>query len=115
MKESFTFSEFIRLCIKKKYWFILSVAACLLLATAYLVRVQPKYTRKAQILVRDEGGMGGLMGQLGGLAELGGFIGFGSSNVYNELYAMHASHMLGFSGQEFFVGKKQKPSQTNVK
>lgn len=26
-----------------------------------------------------------------------------------------ASHTLGFSGQEFFVGKKQKPSQTNVK
>ena len=94
MKESFTFSEFIRLCIKKKYWFILSVAACLLLATAYLVRVQPKYTRKAQILVRDEGGMGGLMGQLGGLAELGGFIGFGSSNVYNELYAMQSPWLL---------------------
>ena len=94
MKESFTFSEFIRLCIKKKYWFILSVAACLLLATAYLVRVQPKYTRKAQILVRDEGGMGGLMGQLGGLAELGGFIGFGSSNVYNELYAMESPWLL---------------------
>ena len=94
MKESFTFSEFIHLCIKKKYWFILSVAACLLLATAYLVRVQPKYTRKAQILVRDEGGMGGLMGQLGGLAELGGFIGFGSSNVYNELYAMQSPWLL---------------------
>jgi uncharacterized protein involved in exopolysaccharide biosynthesis len=94
MKESFTFSEFIRLCLKKKGWFVLSVAAFLLLAVAYLVITPPKYTRKAQILVRDEGGMGGLMGQLGGLAELGGFIGFGSSNVYNELYAMQSPWLL---------------------
>ena len=88
MKESFTFSEFIRLCIKNKHWFVISVTACIMLAVAYLVITPPKYTRQAQILVRDEGGMGGLMGQLGGLAELGGIIGFGSSNVYNELYAM---------------------------
>ena len=94
MKESFTFSEFIRLCIKKKHWFIISVAACIMLAVAYLVITPPKYTRQAQILVRDEGGMGGLMGQLGGLADLGGIIGFGSSNVYNELYAMQSPWLL---------------------
>ena len=94
MKESFTFSEFIRLCIKKKHWFIISVAACIMLAVAYLVITPPKYTRQAQILVRDEGGMGGLMGQLGGLAELGGIIGFGSSNVYNELYALQSPWLL---------------------
>ena len=90
MKETFTFSEFIRLCFNKWKWFVVSVAAFLLLAIAYLVVTPPKYTRKAQVLVKDEGGMGGLMGQLGGLAELGGFMGFGSSNVYNELYAMQS-------------------------
>ncbi len=94
MKETFSFGEFIRLCVKKKWWFAISVAACLALAAAYLVITPPKYTRKAQILVRDEGGMGGLMGQLGGLAELGGFIGFGASNVYNELYAMQSPWLL---------------------
>ena len=94
MKESFTFNEFIHLCLKKKGWFIISVVTFLLLATAYLVITPPKYTRKAQILVRDEGGMGGLMGQLGGLAELGGIIGFGASNVYNELYAMQSPWLL---------------------
>jgi uncharacterized protein involved in exopolysaccharide biosynthesis len=34
------------------------------------------------------------MGQLGGLAELGGIMGFGSSNVYNELYAMQSPWLL---------------------
>lgn len=94
MKESFTFSEFIRLCLNKWKWFAVSVGAFLLLAIAYLVMTPPQYTRKAQILVRDDGGMGGLMGQLGGLAELGGIIGFGSSNVYNELYAMQSPWLL---------------------
>ena len=94
MKETFTLSDFIRLCIKKWKWFAVSVTAFLLLAIAYLVVTPPKYTRKAQILVRDEGGMGGLLGQLGGLAELGGFMGLGSSNVYNELYAMQSPWLL---------------------
>ena len=96
MKERFTFGEFIRLCIKEKHWFAISVVACILLAVAYLVVTPPKYTKKAQILVRDEGGMGGLMGQLGGLAEIGGLVGmnFGGSNVYNELYAFQSPWLL---------------------
>ena len=94
MKETFTLSDFSRLCFKKWKWFAISVTTFLLLAIAYLVITPPKYTRKAQVLVRDEGGMGGILGQLGGLAELGGFMGLGSSNVYNELYAMQSPWLL---------------------
>ena len=90
-----TISEFFHLCLNKWKWFAVSVATLLLLAIAYLVVTPPKYTKKAQVLVRDEGGLGGIMGQLGGLAELGGLIGFGgSSNVYNELYAMQSPWLL---------------------
>ena len=94
MKETFTLSEFFKLCLNKWKWFAISVTTFLALAIVYLVVTPPKYTRKAQVLVRDESGMGGLMGQLGGLAELGGLIGFGSSNVYNELYAMQSPWLL---------------------
>ena len=94
MKETFTFNEFLHICLDKWKWFAASVAAFLLLAIAYLVVTPPKYTRKAQILIKEDGGMGGLMGQLGGLAELGGFMGFGSSNVYNELYAMQSPWLM---------------------
>lgn len=94
MKETFTFSEFLRLCLNKWKWFAASVAAFLLLAIAYLVVTPPKYTRKAQVLIKEEGGLGGIMGQLGGLAELGGIMGFGSSNVYNELYAMQSPWLM---------------------
>ena len=94
MKEAFTLREFCNLCLSKWKWFAVSVATFLLLAIVYLVITPPKYTRKAQVLVRDESGMSGLMGQLGGLAELGGLIGFGSSNVYNELYAMQSPWLL---------------------
>ena len=95
MKETMTISEFFHLCLNKWKWFAVSVATLLLLAIVYLVITPPKYTKKAQVLVKDEGGMGALMGQLGGLAELGGLIGFGgSSNVYNELYAMQSPWLL---------------------
>ena len=92
--NTLTIGEFFRQCLKKWKWFAASMAAIMLLAIAYLVVAQPKYTRKAQILVKDEGGMSGVMGQLGGLAELGGIMGFGSSNVYNELYAMQSPWLL---------------------
>ena len=68
----------------------------MLLAVIYLVVTPPKYTRKAQVLIKEENGMGALMGQLGGLAELGGLVGLnmGSANVYNELYAMQSPWLL---------------------
>ncbi len=89
-----TAGSFFKACLAEWKWFVASVAAIMLLAIAYLVVAQPKYTRSAQVLVKEEGGMGGLMGQLGGLAELGGFMGFGASNVYNELYAMQSPWLL---------------------
>ena len=86
--------DFFALCIRQWKWFATSVVTILLLAIVYLVITPPKYTRKAQILVKEEGGMGSIMGQLGGLAELGGFMGIGSSNVYNELYAMQSPWLM---------------------
>ena len=95
MKETMTISDFILLCLKKWKWFAASVAAFLLLAIAYLVVTPPKYTKKAQILVKEDGGMGAIMGQLGGLGELGGLVGLGGAqNVYNELYAMQSPWLL---------------------
>ena len=94
-KNTLTIGEFWKECLAKWKWFCCSVVIIMLLAITYLVVTPPKYTKKAQVLVKDEGGMGGLMGQLGGLAELGGLIGFGgSSNVYNELYAMQSPWLL---------------------
>lgn len=94
--KSLTIGEFIRQCLAKWKWFAISVTATLLLAVVYLVITPPKYTKTAQILIKDQGGMGGLMGQLGGLADMAGLVGmnFGSSNVYNELYALQSPWLL---------------------
>ena len=87
-----TIGSFLKACATRWRWFAASVAVVMLLAIVYLVVTPPKYTRKAQVLVKEENGMGAIMGQLGGLAELGGLIGLGGSqNVYNELYAMQSS------------------------
>lgn len=95
MKESMTIGEFVKTCLTKWKWFAVSVSTMLLLSIAYLVVTPPKYIKKAQVLVKDESAMGAIMGQLGGLAELGGLVGLGgSSNVYNELYAMQSPWLL---------------------
>ena len=97
MKDNqLTIGEFVKACLAKWKWFAGSVAVIMLLAIVYLVVTPPKYTKKAQVLVKDEGGMGAIMGQLGGLADLGGLIGLnmGSANVYNELYAMQSPWLL---------------------
>ena len=72
--KSLTIGEFVRQCLAKWKWFAISVACTLLLAVVYLIITPPKYTKAAQVLVKDQGGMGALMGQLGGLAELGGLV-----------------------------------------
>lgn len=94
--NTLTLGEFLRQCLAKWKWFAISVACTLLLAIVYLVITPPKYTKAAQILIKDNSAMGGLMGQLGGLADLGGLVGvnMGSSNIYNELYAMQSPWLL---------------------
>ena len=95
MEKAMTIESFIKACLNKWKWFATSVTVIMLLAIAYLVVAQPKYTKSAQILVKDDSAMGALMGQLGGLADLGGLVGFGgASNVYNELYAMQSPWLL---------------------
>ena len=90
-----TIESFIKACLDKWKWFATSVTVVLLLAIAYLIVTPPKYTKSAQVLVKDDSAMGALMGQLGGLADLGGLVGFGgSSNVYNELYAMQSPWLI---------------------
>ena len=89
MNKDLTIGEFFKLCLANKAKFAASVAVMLVLAAAYLIVTPPKYTKRAQLLVRDNNTLGGLMGQMGGVGELGGLMGLGSSsNVYNELHAM---------------------------
>ena len=91
-----TIGEFVRQCLVKWKWFAISIAVTLLMAIAYLIITPPKYTKTAQVLIKDDNTIGGLMGQLSGLAELGGLVGMntGSSNVFNELYAMQSPWLL---------------------
>jgi uncharacterized protein involved in exopolysaccharide biosynthesis len=94
MDQTITIRSFFKACIDEWKWFATSVTIIMLLAITYLIITPPKYTKEAQVLVKEDSGMGSIMGQLGGLAELGGIVGFGSSNVYNELYAMQSPWLL---------------------
>ena len=94
--NTLTIGEFCKECLSKWKWFCYSVVVFMLLAIIYLVVTPPKYTKKAQVLIKEGSGMGAMMSQLGGLAELGGLVGLnlGSTNVYNELYVMQSPWLL---------------------
>ena len=68
--NTLTLGEFIRQCLAKWKWFAISVTVTLLLAIVYLIITPPKYTKAAQVLIKDNSAMGGLMGQLGGLVRI---------------------------------------------
>ena len=80
---------FIRTCIEKWRWFVVSVATTLVIAILFLLVYAPRYERTATILIKDENGGGGLLSSIA--ANMGMLSGLGmgllniSSNVSNEM------------------------------
>ena len=91
--NNLTLKNFYLLCLDNWKWFALSLVVAALLAAAFIVVTQPVFTRKAEILIKDDENNGGGMGAFGNMAELGGL--FGSTlNVYNELGAIQSDYLL---------------------
>ncbi|MBP3838448.1 MAG: polysaccharide biosynthesis tyrosine autokinase [Prevotella sp.] len=88
-----TFREFFGLCLEKKWWFAISLTLCLGVATIYLLRTPPTYTRLASVLIKEESnGASSLSSELGALSDMGLFT--NSSNVYNELLSIESPDVM---------------------
>lgn len=70
-------------CVAKWKWFVLSIAICLALGVAYLLRVEPEYTRMAELLVKEDSKSKGSSVNIGDFSDLGLFS--SSTNVNNEI------------------------------
>ncbi len=79
--------DFIRLCLKRWKWFVLWVAIMTAVTVLYLVVKQPSWKQSAEVLVKDQTGVGDLQAQFGGLASTFGLFG-APTTVYNEMIAM---------------------------
>ena len=76
--------DLLLLCLNRKMWFVISVAICLALASIYLLRTQPVYTRDASVEIKkNEQNDKSLASELSAVSSMGIFS--GNSNVRNEL------------------------------
>jgi len=51
--SNFSFSNFIHHCLRKWPWFLASVVFCLAVASLYLLRTKPVFTRSATVLIKE--------------------------------------------------------------
>ena len=72
------------LCINNWKWFVLSLAICLLAATAYIIRTIPVYTRSASVLIKEDRKSGSVSADISSAFT---DLGFGQTrvNVNNEI------------------------------
>lgn len=77
------------LCLAKWRWFILSLVVCLGIATIYLLKTPPVYTRTASLLIKEESKGQSLSGDVGvSFSDLGLFQ--SNTNVNNELISLQS-------------------------
>lgn len=83
--------NFLRLCLSKWWWFIISIIVCGALAKVYLARTTPTYTRMASILIKSNENTPSYA-DTDILSELG--INTASNNVNNELKSIQSYNMV---------------------
>lgn len=77
------------LCLAKWRWFVLSLVVCLGIATIYLLKTQPVYTRTASLLIKEESKGQSLSADVGAsFSDLGLFQ--SNTNVNNELISLQS-------------------------
>lgn len=77
------------LCLAKWRWFVLSLVVCLGIATIYLLKTPPVYTRTASLLIKEESKGQSLSGDVGAsFSDLGLFQ--SNTNVNNELISLQS-------------------------
>ena len=85
----FTLFDILRMILSNWYWFVISVALCLLCAGLYLRYTAPIFQRSATVLVKDS--------RKGGSAEVTAFsdiMGLGRRSVDNEVYILQSRRLM---------------------
>ena len=84
--------DLIYLCLAKWHWFVISLALCLGIATIYLLRTPPVYTRVASILIKDDSQGNTSSTESEALADLG--IILVNTNVNNEILTLQSPDLM---------------------
>ena len=83
-ENTLTLKDLWALCIGHWKWFALSLAAFLLIATAYIIKTVPVYTRSASVLIKEDRNSGSVAGDISSaFTDMG--LGVTQVNVNNEI------------------------------
>lgn len=84
--EDFSIQEFLKVCLRKWVWFVVSLILCVGLGLLYIYSRQPVYERSEEILIKDQEGGGGVADVSSAFASLG--LVSSNTSVYNELISL---------------------------
>ncbi len=85
-KNTFSLKEFIKICVSKWVWFLISIVVFIGGAVFYILTRQPEYERSEEILIKDQDA-GGSIGDIASVFSSFGLIS-SSTSVYNELISL---------------------------
>lgn len=81
--NEYSMSQFFASCVRKWYWFLISIVVICSMAFFYVVRQQPKYMRTEQVLIKEQDEGTASEAVANSFSTMG--IGSSHANVYNEL------------------------------
>ena len=84
--------DLLYMCLAKWHWFVFSLAVCLGVATAYLLRTPPVYTRSASILIKDDSKGKSASTDMESFADFGIFT--TNTNVNNEMGTLQSPDLM---------------------
>ena len=87
-EENLNVKDFLFMCLAKWHWFIISLAVTLSIATFYILRTQPSYTRSSQVMIKSDSKGSSISGALSEFSDMG-FMS-SSSSVANEIVAIQS-------------------------
>ena len=87
-EETLNVKDFIFMCLAKWYWFLISLFVVLSLATFYILRTQPTYTRSMQVMIKNDSKGKSMSDAMSDFSDMGMFK--TSSSVDNELVAIQS-------------------------
>lgn len=84
--------DLLYMCLAKWHWFVFSLAVCLGVAIAYLLRTPPVYTRSASILIKDDSKGKSASTDMESFADFGIFT--TNTNVNNEMETLQSPDLM---------------------
>lgn len=91
-EETIQIRELAYRCLRKWYWFVISVVVCLAVGTFYILRSIPTYNTTAEIQIKSDSKGSSMPSDVGNFSDMGLFS--IKSNVNNELLAFQSPDLM---------------------